>query len=81
MEFKSQTLNNGTFNDFNEITKTVAKINNFCQPINKSFKKLKTIVDNLITSGTTALGPGLLSSIEQAAKGAVGSKVIICTDG
>jgi hypothetical protein len=27
------------------------------------------------------LGPGLLASIEIASKGAVGSKVIICTDG
>jgi len=29
----------------------------------------------------TALGPALVSSIELASKGAVGSKVIICTDG
>ena len=27
------------------------------------------------------MGPGLLASIEIASKGAVGSKVIICTDG
>lgn len=33
------------------------------------------------TYGSTALGPGLLSSIELASKGDVGSKVILCTDG
>lgn len=31
--------------------------------------------------GSTALGPGLLSAVELASKGSVGSKVILCTDG
>ena len=32
-------------------------------------------------SGTTALGPGILTSIAMASEGALGSQVVICTDG
>ena len=63
------------------MVKDVRKVKDFCQPIKQSFKKLKSTVENLHTNGCTALGPGLLASIELAAKGAIGSKVIICTDG
>ena len=62
-EFKAINLNEGCFNDFKEIVRNVSKINHFCQPINISFKKLKNVVEGLTTSGITALGPGLLSSI------------------
>lgn len=33
------------------------------------------------TYGATALGPALLSAVELASQGGVGSKVILCTDG
>lgn len=74
-------LSNINFYNFDNIIKEVSKLKNFGQPIDKCFKKLKETVKNLSTDGMTALGPGLLSSIELASKGAVGSKVIICTDG
>jgi hypothetical protein len=35
----------------------------------------------LAVHGSTALGPGLLSAVELASKGSIGSKVILCTDG
>jgi hypothetical protein len=35
----------------------------------------------LVSSGSTALGPALLSSVVLASHGKPGSKVIICTDG
>lgn len=42
---------------------------------------MKTIADKLFAYGSTALGPALLSAIEIASTGSIGSKVIICTDG
>jgi hypothetical protein len=42
---------------------------------------LKEYVGELTTYGSTALGPGLLASIELASTGRKGSKVILCTDG
>lgn len=38
-------------------------------------------MDDLSTYGSTALGPGLLLSIELASRGRKGSKIILCTDG
>lgn len=49
--------------------------------ITKTHKVLKERIQNLGVYGSTALGPGLLASIEIASKGGIGSKVIICTDG
>jgi Mg-chelatase subunit ChlD len=42
---------------------------------------LKKVIAALTIQGSTALGPGLLSAVELASRGAVGSKVILCTDG
>lgn len=49
--------------------------------VNENFNILKEKLNNLDTSGSTALGPGLLSAVSLASKGKPGSKVIICTDG
>ncbi len=38
-------------------------------------------VFNLRVEGCTALGPGLLTSVALAGEGALGSQVIVCTDG
>ena len=42
---------------------------------------MKDAINDLSTCGSTALGPGLLSAVELASKGSLGSKVILCTDG
>ena len=49
--------------------------------VNENFQTLSSKLKSLETSGSTALGPGLLSAISLASKGKAGSKVIICTDG
>ena len=38
-------------------------------------------VGNMQVKGTTALGPGVLTSVAMASKGAPGSQVIVLTDG
>lgn len=57
------------------------KIKAFCHPLEKSFVTIKKKISELSVHGSTALGPGLLSAVELASKGSVGSKVILCTDG
>ena len=79
--FKEKTLDSGLYHKFDEIIAECAKINNFCSPLEKSYAALKKRIEGLSIFGSTALGPGLLAAIELASKGAVGSKVIICTDG
>lgn len=59
----------------------MSKVKNFCSPLEKSFAPLKKIISGLSVYGSTALGPGLLSAVELASKGSIGSKVILCTDG
>jgi hypothetical protein len=38
-------------------------------------------VEKCSSNGSTALGPALLAATKIASNGAIGSKVIICTDG
>jgi hypothetical protein len=49
--------------------------------VNENFTVLRDKMNALETSGSTALGPGLLASVSLASKGKPGSKVILCTDG
>ena len=63
------------------MVKESSKITDFCEPLPKSYTALKKVVGGLKTSGLTALGPGLISAVQIASKGAIGSKVILCTDG
>ena len=63
------------------MVKESSKITNFCEPLPKSYTPLKKVVGSLKTSGLTALGPGLVAAVEIASKGAIGSRVILCTDG
>ena len=49
--------------------------------VNENFTVLRDKLNALETSGSTALGPGLLSAVSMASKGKPGSKVILCTDG
>lgn len=53
----------------------------FSVTIAKSFSQLKDAVQKLNSNGSTALGPALLAATKIASTGAIGSKVIICTDG
>lgn len=50
-------------------------------PIKDTKEDIIKIIQSLATAGITALGPGVLSSIAMASKGAPGSQVIVCTDG
>ena len=79
--FKETNVNNAIYNDFDKIVQECSKVKKFAAPISESHGPLKKRIQNLGIYGSTALGPGLLASIEIASKGAVGSKVIICTDG
>lgn len=51
------------------------------RPISETKNALIKKVSALATRGMTALGPGVLASIAMASKGALGSQVIILTDG
>lgn len=53
----------------------------FSHSVSESYDRLKKAVKDAICHGSTALGPALVASVEIASKGAVGSRVIICTDG
>lgn len=53
----------------------------FVENATDSYSRLTKAVREAICHGSTALGPALVTSIEIASKGAVGSRVIICTDG
>lgn len=52
------------------------------RPIRETLYFLESQLERIDTGGATALGPGLLASVELiAGKGLPGSKVILCTDG
>lgn len=51
------------------------------RPIKETYASLDKRVSDLRTEGSTALGPGLLTSLALAGEGALGSQVIVCTDG
>ena len=80
-KFKQTRLDTSLYKNFEGLAQDVSKINNFCYPVSTSFKSLKEVVGDLSTYGATALGPALLSAVELASKGGIGSKVILCTDG
>lgn len=69
------------YNNFEAIVNFTKNIKNFSFSLNKKFNDLKEYVGGLSTYGSTALGPGLLASIELASTGRKGSKIILCTDG
>lgn len=79
--FKEKVLDHGLYSNFDGLISEVKKIKNFCHPLLKSYQGLKKRVGSLKTLGSTALGPALLTGVELASQGAVGSKVILCTDG
>ena len=49
--------------------------------VKESYNKILGNFDKIEASGATALGPAILTAIELASKGKVGSTVVICTDG
>lgn len=49
--------------------------------VKESYEKMLGNFNKIEASGATALGPAILSAIELASKGKVGSTVVICTDG
>ena len=69
--------------DFNLILKNgvAAATTQFTKPIKETYKDLLMKVRDLQTKGSTALGPGMLTSIALAGEGSLGSQVIVCTDG
>jgi hypothetical protein len=69
------------YNSFEGVVDYAKEIKDFSFSLGKKFKDLKEYVDDLCTYGSTALGPGLLLSIELASRGRKGSKIILCTDG
>lgn len=72
-----------SFNDYNQMLKMgkAAADTQFTKPIKDTYESLKVKVTNLRTEGSTALGPGMLTSIALAGEGSLGSQVIVCTDG
>jgi Mg-chelatase subunit ChlD len=69
------------YDNFEGVVNFAKGVKDFSFTLNKKFKDLKEYVDDLCTYGSTALGPGLLLSIELASRGRKGSKIILCTDG
>ena len=53
----------------------------FTKPIKETYVDLLQKVKSLQTEGSTALGPGMLTSIALAGEGSLGSQIIVCTDG
>ena len=51
------------------------------RPVSETKETLLGRVGNMQVKGTTALGPGVLTSVGMASKGAPGSQVIVLTDG
>ena len=77
------TLDSQYFYDYNMMLKNgiAAATTQFNKPIKETYQDLKTKVQNLRTEGSTALGPGMITSIALAGEGSLGSQVIVCTDG
>lgn len=69
------------YDNFDAVVEDAKKLTDFSFSLNNSFKNVKDFVADLSTYGSTALGPGLLTSIELASTGRKGSKIILCTDG
>lgn len=71
-----------SLNNFELIESEAEKFSKwFSKTIDKSYDKLKEVVEGKTANGSTALGPALLTATKLASMGSVGSKVIICTDG
>lgn len=70
-------------NDYNHLLKNaVASAGTLLSdPLSKSKVTLEKAVDQLRATGSTALGPGMLTAIGLAGEGSPGSQVIVCTDG
>jgi len=51
------------------------------RPVCETKDSLLGWVERMHTKGSTALGPGLLTAVAMASKGAPGSQVIVLTDG
>jgi hypothetical protein len=71
---------NGDYDFLLKNGRTIASTS-FDRPIKETFHSLDLKVANMKTEGSTALGPGLLTSIALAGEGTLGSQVIVCTDG
>jgi hypothetical protein len=68
------------YNDFDGVAKSAGKLKDYALPVQTHHEHFEKMISGIITSGCTALGPGLVASIELA--GAMrGSKIILCTDG
>ena len=69
------TLDGSYMDDYNMILKNgVACAGSmFCKPIKETYNNLKQKVQRLQTEGSTALGPGMLTSIALAGEGSLGS--------
>lgn len=76
-----EKLDSQIYEDFDKIVAASSKIKEFCKSVQTNFASLKKNVNELTIYGSTALGPALLAAVELASKGAVGSKVLLCTDG
>jgi hypothetical protein len=62
-------------NDYNFLLKhgVACASTSFDRPIKETYKSLNTRVGNMKTEGSTALGPGLLTSVALAGEGSLGS--------
>lgn len=79
---KEMKLPDGLFTSFDLIVEKASEYASlFGESVTDSYERLKKAVKDAICHGSTALGPALVTSIQIASKGAVGSRVIICTDG
>ena len=68
-------INGDDLNNYDLILKNsvVSASTSLQEPLKKTRKSLDTAVDNLRATGSTALGPGMLSAIGLAGEGSPGS--------
>lgn len=82
-QVKQQIYDEQSLFDFDFLLKNGAIEANRCmtKPVGENSRVLQRAVSSLQTIGTTALGPGVLTSLAIAAEGGPGSTVVVCTDG
>lgn len=66
--------------NFDLVVSFADTVKEFAYPVQTHFKQLEKIIKEMSTFGSTALGPGLLTSIQLAGRKR-GTKVVLCTDG
>ena len=79
----SNTIRGKELDDYNFLLKnaTTGASNLLSKEIGKTHDDLARRVQALRATNSTALGPGMISAIGLASLGALGSQVIVCTDG